>query len=187
MVEFPGSGNSMTAPLTPTFDLVVIAASNGQNLLLAERFAASARDQGQSADVLDLTTYDLPLFTPRAPAAGTPAALAGLQARLAASPRWVICAPEYNGSIPPVLTSAIAWLSVQGDDFRALFNGRPVAMATHSGSGGHTVLTALRLQLAHLGAYVVGRQLVSNKTHPAKDDSIADLIARLNHLRIPQR
>ena len=45
------------------------------------------------------------------------------------------------------------------------------------------MLTALRLQLAHLGANVVGRQLVSNKTQPAKDDSIADLISRLNHLR----
>jgi len=171
----------MTPP-TPT-DLLVIAASNGANLQLAERFAAAARQQGLSAAVVDLTAIDLALFTPRAQAAGTPPALAELQARLVAAPRWVICAPEYNGSIPPVLTSAIAWLSVQGDDFRALFNGRPVAIATHSGGGGHTVLTALRLQLAHLGANVVGRQLVSNKTQPAKDDSIADLISRLNHLR----
>jgi NAD(P)H-dependent FMN reductase len=165
--------------------VLVIAASNGQNLLLAERFAAAAREQGQSAEVLDLTAINLPLFTPPAQAAGTPAALAALaalQARLVAVPRWVICTPEYNGSIPPVLTSTIAWLSVQGDDFRALFNGRPVAIATHSGSGGYTVLTALRLQLAHLGAHVVGRQLVSNKSHPAKDDSIADLISRLNQL-----
>ena len=178
----------MTAP-TPTAptltDVLVIAASNGQNLQLAERFAAAARQQGQQAELLDLTAIDLPLFTPRAQAAGTPPALAGLQARLAAAPRWVICAPEYNGSIPPVLTSAIAWLSVQGDDFRALFNGRPVAIASHSGGGGHTVLTALRLQLAHLGAHVVGRQLVSNSNHPAKDASIADLITRLHELRVP--
>jgi NAD(P)H-dependent FMN reductase len=82
-----------------------------------------------------------------------------------------------------VLTSAIAWLSVQGDDFRALFNGRPIAIATHSGGGGHTLLIALRLQLAHLGAHVVGRQLVSNNASPAKDSSIADLVARL--LRLP--
>jgi len=85
-----------------------------------------------------------------------------------------------------VLTSAIAWLSVQGDDFRALFNGRPVAIATHSGGGGYAVLTALRLQLAHLGAHVVGRQLVSNSSHPAKDDSIADLITRLHQIRTAQ-
>jgi hypothetical protein len=58
-----------------------------------------------------------------------------------------------------------------------------VVIATHSGGGGYTVLTALRLQLAHLGAHVVGRQLVSNKNQPAKDDSIADLISRLSQLQ----
>lgn len=175
--------NSVTPTPTPPCDVLVIAASNGQNLLLAERFAAAAREQGQSAAVLDLTAIDLPLFTPRSHAKGTPAALAALQARLVSVPRWVICTPEYNGSIPPVLTSAIAWLSMQGDDFRALFNGRPVVIATHSGRGGYTVLTALRLQLAHLGAHVVGRQLVSTPNQPAKDDSIADLISRLSELR----
>ena len=175
------------SPIPPP-DLLVIAASNGQNLLLAERFAAAARQQGQQAEVLDLTAVELPLFTPRAQVAGppSPSVLAELQARLAAAPRWVICTPEYNGSIPPVLTSAIAWLSVQGDDFRALFNGRPVAIATHSGGSGHTVMAALRLQLAHLGAHVVGRQLVSNASNPAKDASIADLITRLQDLRSPQ-
>jgi NAD(P)H-dependent FMN reductase len=166
----------------PPADVLVIAASNGENLTLAERFAAAARDQGQSAAVLDLTAVDLPLFTPQAMAAGTPAGLADLEARLKAAPRWVICAPEYNGSIPPVLTSAIAWLSVQSADFRALFNGRPITIATRSGGGGHTVMAALRLQLAHLGAHVVGRQLVSNSTHPAKDDTIADLLQRLRRL-----
>jgi NAD(P)H-dependent FMN reductase len=64
-----------------------------------------------------------------------------------------------------------------------LFNGRPVAIATHSGGGGQAVMAALRLQLAHLGAHVVGRQLVSNSTHSAKDESIADLIHRLKQLQ----
>jgi len=174
----------MSAPSSP--EVLVISASHGENLALAERFAEAARQQGAEAAVLDLTSVDLPLFTSRLQGAAAPEALAGLQAQLAASPRWVICAAEYNGSIPPVLTSAIAWLSVQGSDFRALFNGRPVVIATHSGGGGHTVLAALRLQLAHLGAHVVGRQLVSNRSHPAADDSIADLIRRLRHLSAQQ-
>ena len=59
-------------------------------------------------------------------------------------------------------------------------------IATHSGGGGTTVMTALRLQLAHLGAHVVGRQLVSNANHPAKDDSIEDLLARLQKLQAPE-
>jgi NAD(P)H-dependent FMN reductase len=166
-----------------TVDLLAIAASNGQNLQLAERFAASGRSFGLAAEVLDLTALPLPLYTSRLQAeAGIPEAVASLSRQLQAAPRWVICAPEYNGSIPPVLTSAIAWLSVQGDDFRLLFNGRPIVIASHSGGGGHTVLAALRLQLAHLGAQVIGRQLVSNRARPARDESIDDLVRRLRQL-----
>ena len=162
-----------------TNDVLVISASNGENLKLAQRFAETAGTMGQSANLLDLTTIDLPLFTPRAQTQGTPEAIAPLEAQLMASPRWVICAPEYNGSIPPCLTNAIAWLSVQGDDFRALFNGRPIVIATFSGGGVMELLLSLHIQLTHLGAEVVGRQLLSNHAKPAKDESIQDLLQRL--------
>jgi hypothetical protein len=49
MVEVLGLSNSVTPTPTPPCDVLVIAASNGQNLLLAERFAAAAHEQGQSA------------------------------------------------------------------------------------------------------------------------------------------
>jgi chromate reductase, NAD(P)H dehydrogenase (quinone) len=44
----------------------------------------------------------------------------------------------------------------------------------------------MRLQLSHLGAYVVGRQLSSNSDHPAMDDSITDLVTQLHQLHIAQ-
>ena len=165
-------------------DLLVIAASNGENLKLADRFAALGRERQLLSEVLDLTTLSLPLYNPRQQAdVGMPEGIAALSAQLAAAPRWVICTPEYNGSIPPLLTNTIAWLSVADSDFRLLFNGRPVAIATHSGGGGYTVLTALRLQLAHLGAHVLGRQLVSNSHRPAQEESMADLVNRLAQLQ----
>ena len=160
-------------------DVLVLAASNGENLKLAERFAATARSQGRSAEVLDLAAVDLPLFTPRMQQQRSPEAVAALEQQMAKAPRWVICAPEYNGSIPPSLSNAIAWLSVQGNDFRALFNGRPIAMATFSGGGGMELLVSLRIQLTHLGAQVVGRQLLSNHAKPPQDESINDLLQRL--------
>ena len=163
--------------------LLILSASNGENLKLAERFAAAAERLGHSTDVCDLTALPLPLFTPRARAAGVPAELQPLQLRLQQANRWVICAPEYNGSIPPVLTSAFAWLSLLGDDFRALFNGRPIAIASHSGGGGYEVMTALRIQLAHLGAHVVGRQLICTPTKPAQDSSIEAILQALLDLR----
>ena len=87
-------------------DLLVVAASNGENLKLAVRFAAAAQAQGNSAEGIDLTAIELPLSTPRGMATGTGPTLANLQQHPVGAPRWVICAPEYNGSIPPVLTSA---------------------------------------------------------------------------------
>ncbi|MCP9932111.1 NAD(P)H-dependent oxidoreductase [Cyanobium sp. AMD-g] len=168
-------------------DLLVLSASNGENLKLAERFAAAGRARGMAAEVLDLTTLSLPLYNPRTHAAsGLPAEVEELSRRLEAAPRWLICAPEYNGSLPPVLTSAIAWLSVQGDGFRSLFNGRPIAIATHSGGPGVEVLAVLRIQLAHLGANVVGRQLSSSRSNPAKDSSIDDIVHRLQRMELIQ-
>jgi NAD(P)H-dependent FMN reductase len=168
-------------------DLLVLSASNGENLALSERFAAAARARGMGAEVLDLTGLTLPLYNPRTHAeAGLPAAVASLSETLGAAPRWVICAPEYNGSLPPVLTSAIAWLSVQGEGFRSLFNGRPIAIATHSGGPGVEVLAVLRIQLAHLGAHVVGRQLSCSRQNPAKDTSIDDIVHRLQRMELIQ-
>ena len=112
----------------------------------------------------------LPLFTPRLQTDAPSVALARLEQQLSDLVRWVICAPECNGSIPLVFTSAIPWLSVKGSDFLSRFNGRPVV---------------LRLVLAHLGAVVVGRQLGSNSTTPAKVASISDLITRLIALSDP--
>ncbi|MDM7953980.1 MAG: NAD(P)H-dependent oxidoreductase [Cyanobium sp. CZS 25K] len=164
-------------------DLLVLSASSGENLKLSERFAASGRSHGMEAEVLDLTRLSLPLYNPRTHAeAGLPPEVVPLSQQLEAAPRWVICAPEYNGSLPPVLTSAIAWLSVQGEGFRSLFNGRPVAIATHSGGPGVEVLAVLRIQLAHLGAHVVGRQLSSNRNNTAKDGSIDDIVRRLQRM-----
>ena len=75
-------------------DLLVIAASNGENLKLAQRFASQASALGQTAEVLDLTTLDLPLFTPRMQQQGSPEVVAALEQHLMNAPRWVICAPE---------------------------------------------------------------------------------------------
>ena len=162
-----------------TLDLLVLAASNGENLKLAERCVNAASQRQAQAELIDLTSLTLPLYSPRVQAAGAGADLTSLRDRLHAAPRWMICAPEYNGSIPPVLSNAIAWLSVMDDDFRSLFNGRPVAIGTHSGGGGMEVLLSMRIQLSHLGAEVIGRQLLSNFNKPAKDESIDDVVHRL--------
>ena len=171
--------------MDPQKDLLIITASNGENLKLAERFALCAKKLGNTSEILDLTCLDLPIFNPRShQRTGIPSQIKSLNDQMTAIPRWVICAPEYNGSIPPILTSAIAWLSVQGNDFRTLFNGRPIALASFSGGGCMELLLSMRIQLSHLGAQVVGRQLTSNKNTPAKDESIEDILRRLMQMQL---
>tara|TARA_Y100001968_G_scaffold217719_1_gene200327 strand:- start:133 stop:657 length:525 start_codon:yes stop_codon:yes gene_type:complete len=169
--------------MPPQKDLLIITASNGENLKLAERFVHIAKQLGEESDLLDLTCLELPIFNPRIQnETGIPTIVKSLNNQMASIPRWIICAPEYNGSIPPILTSAIAWLSVQESDFRNLFNGRPIALASFSGGGCMELLVSMRIQLSHLGAQVVGRQLTSNKNKPATDEAITDLIKRLTQM-----
>ena len=165
-------------------DVLVITASNGENLNLANRFAQIGNTLDITSEILDLTTIELPIYNPRTNAKkGVPPRAIELSKQMGAIPRWVICAPEYNGSIPPVFTSSIAWLSVTEENFRNLFNGRPIAMASFSGGGGMELLLSLRIQLTHLGAQVVGRQLMSNSGRPAKNESIQDLLMRLMQMQ----
>ncbi|PZV19159.1 MAG: NADPH-dependent oxidoreductase [Leptolyngbya sp.] len=160
--------------------MLILSATHGTNLDLAKAFAAEATKQGASAEVLSLPELQLPLYDSLVSEAGP--GLASLEQALKQHKGLVICAPEYNGSIPPVVTNAIAWLSVSTDDFRALFNGRPVALATHSGGGGNKVALAMRQQLSHLGCTVLGREVVATSQKAANPEAIAALVTQLTAL-----
>ena len=165
--------------------LLVITASNGQNLKLAERFFVAGKKLNYSCELLDLTDAknELPIFNPRQNSKDkAPANLESINLQMERHSHWVICAPEYNGSIPPILTNVIAWLSVQGNDFRSLFNERPIAIASFSGGGCMELLLSMRIQLTHLGALVLGRQLASNKSRIAEDNSINAILNQLLQL-----
>ena len=165
--------------------LLIITASNGENLKLAERFLAAGKELNYSSELLDLTKSenDLPIFNPRNNSKDQPPTnLESINLLMKSHSHWVICAPEYNGSIPPILTNVIAWLSVQGTDFRSLFNNRPIAIASFSGGGCMELLLSMRIQLTHLGALVLGRQLTSNKSKIAKNESINEILNQLLQL-----
>lgn len=147
-------------------DVLVIAASNGYDRQLAKRFAALARQQGHSAALIDLTTIDLQLFIPRAQVAGKPPMLAELEAQLAASPRWVICSPR-NTTVRSLLCSQSLspGCRCKAATSGPCSTGDPGDHRHPSRGAVYGVLAAMRLQRAHLNAYVVGRQLSSNCCH----------------------
>jgi len=165
-------------------EIIIISASCGKNLELSQKFLEKSSEMKISSEILDLTTLDIPLFNPRIHSSeNIPVKILKIKEKLFATEKWIICAPEYNGSIPPILTNFIAWLSISGDDFRDLFNGQPIAIATFSGGVGLELLTSLRIQLVHLGSQVLGRQLFSSFSKPIDSKTIEDIIQRLSQMK----
>ncbi|MFM7471670.1 MAG: NADPH-dependent FMN reductase [Nodosilinea sp.] len=163
--------------------LLVVSVSSGKNLALARTFIEEGDRRGFSTVHIHLPDLDLPLYGSLYGNNGPGPGLDRLEQALKDHRALVICSPEYNGSIPPLLTNAIAWLSTRSDDFRALFNQRPVALATHSGGSGQKVVLAMRQQLAHLGCLVLGRELLSNAEKPATMETVALLVEQLANLQ----
>ena len=163
--------------------VLILAASSGKNLQLAHRFSESFQNEGMATEIVDLTTLHWPVYTPELDGnSDREPDTAMLSELILNSKALVVCAPEYNGVMPPALNNTIAWLSVQSDDFRRLFNNRTVLLATHSGGGGNNLLQSLKIQLNHLGTLVLPRTIVVNSNTEFNRDSATEKVQKLINL-----
>jgi|TARA_B100001996_G_scaffold27233_1_gene20907 NAD(P)H-dependent FMN reductase len=159
---------------------LMITATSGTNLELAERFAGVAREKGHDADVVDLVQMDLPMFTvARSSDPEQTVDVSELTQQMIEADAWIVVAPEYNGSMPPTLNNAIAWLSGDWQNFRTMCTGKPVGLATHSGGGGAHVIMAMRQMFSFIGADVMGRALTSGRNKEANPETIDAMIDNL--------
>lgn len=141
-------------------DVIIVTASHNKNLELANEFKDELNRLGTENEILDLIQLALPMYTPDEEAKGVPQRVHDIVKKFEAAKGFVFVTPEYNGSIPPILSNLIAWISRSGtEDWRQSFNAKPVALGTFSGSGGIQALMFLRSQLAYIGADVIGRQV----------------------------
>ena len=95
---------------------------------------------------------------------------------------FIFCAPEYNGSIPPVLTNLFAWISVSTNHWRDVFINKKAIIATHSGGGGNNLIQSMRIQLCHLGIVVLPRTIIVNKYSKFVEESTKEKIQQLYDL-----
>ena len=159
---------------------LMITATSGTNLELAERFANVARDKGHEADLVDLAAIDLPMFTvARSSDPEQSPDVSELTQQMIDADAWIVVAPEYNGSFPPTLNNAIAWLSRDWQNFRKMCTGTPVGLATHSGGGGAHVIMAMRSMFSFLGADVMGRALTSGRKKVPNLEIIVEMVDTL--------
>ncbi len=159
--------------------VAVVVGSNGKNLVLARAFEEQLRTQGHEVHLVDVVGAQLPLYSPLQYGKINGAeVMAPFQAALAAD-AFVFIAPEYNGGLPPALTNFIAWASASAKDWRAHFNKKRAAIATHSGGDGGQLLVMLRLQLSYIGMTVVGRQININDRKALDPATLEDVCAQL--------
>ena len=159
---------------------VMITATSGTNRELAETFASSASAKGHETEIVDLAEMDLPMFTiARSKDTDQAPDLSELMSTMIEADAWVVIAPEYNGSMPPTLNNALAWLSRDWQQFRTLCTGKPVGLATHSGGGGAHVIMAMRQQFSYIGADVIGRACMSGRDKEANPETIDAMIDNL--------
>ena len=88
----------------------------------------------------------------------------------------IICAPEYNGSTPPILNNAIAWISCSTDYWRDAFSDKIALVGTSSGGPGTKFIATMKMQLEHLGCVVIPRAISSNNSSPMNPDSINNIL-----------
>ena len=135
---------------------LILSATSGKNLELANNLESVAKELGEEVEVINLENLKLPLYEPTREKEGIPKMATELAEKLSSSLVCIWCAPEYNGSIPPILSNAIAWVSRSSNDdnWRSSFQHKVAVVGTHSGGGGAKAVLAMRMQLEHLGSIV---------------------------------
>ena len=140
----------------------ILVSSLNENMKLAKLLQEQLTSIHIESNIINLVELGLPLYdSNKEERDGIPTQIESLMNEMSESPGYLVIAPEYNGSIPPVLSNAIAWISRTGDDFRRLFNEKVILLATHSGSGGTGVTQAMRAQFMKLGAIILSREIIT--------------------------
>lgn len=161
-------------------NILLISATPRSNHELAKQIAAEAPNDVETA-IIVLEELDIPLYSPSAEAAGIPKAIFELTEKMSRAGAYVFVAPEYNGSLPPVLNNAIAWISRSTKDWRHNFSGKFAVVATMSGGGGNKVVQAMRTQLEHLGTTVHSHALVCSSQKALNPESANRVMSDLSH------
>lgn len=159
--------------------MLMITATSGTNFDLATKFAEHAQSKGHETEVVDLAEMELPMFTVARSKSQDSPDVSNLIKKMTDADAWVVVAPEYNGSVPPTLNNAIAWMSTDWQQFRTMCTGKPVGLATHSGGGGAHVIMAMRQQFSFIGSDVIGRACLSGRDKDANPETIDAMIDNL--------
>jgi len=161
-------------------NIAILVASVNKNMELALNIQEVVTELEAKSEVINLVALDLPMYTSIIEdEKGIPEEVKNLAKHLQTFDAFIIVSPEYNGSMPPVLNNAIAWVSRVGDDFRAIFNQKFIAIASHSGGGGMRGNDAVRSIFSYVGSNVLSREILTNFGKAYKKDTAVSIVKEL--------
>ena len=140
------------------------ARKDSLNKILASAAAAIAQQAGAQVTLIDLTSYDMPIYDGDLEQAdGVPD-----------NAHLLISSPEYNSSISPLLKNVIDWVSrpVEGESPLECFKGKTAALiaASPGALGGLRGLVHVRAILGNIGVHVIPDQRAVSKAHEVFND-----------------
>ena len=126
--------------------------------------AEGAREAGADVTIVDLRHYPLPIFNAdNVDREGFDANAYRLQDVLNEHDGFLICSPEYNGSLPGGFKNAIDWASRQSEKhgMNSVFRGKTAALITASPGafGGLRCLSHLRGVFTIMGVNVLPAEI----------------------------
>ena len=160
-------------------NILLISATSGNNYQLAKEIESLLKTKDVNYNLIKLDDFSIPLYHPKIEKTTESKDISKVDELFQNAKGFIFCAPEYNGSTPPILTNVIAWISVKTSNWRGAFNGKSALICTHSGGTGNNFINSLRIQLNHLGVIVLPRAISKTDDSPLKKDSVSNFLDQL--------
>ena len=161
-------------------NILIVSATLNNNYELAKKLKNLINEEA-NATVISLENYDLPVYTEDIfdkHIKKYQDTIEELTQHFAKNQGIIMCAPEYNGSTPPIVNNAIAWISTTTKYWRDAFNDKIALIATNSGGPGTKYISIMKLQMEHLGCVVMPRAISANKSNPLNVESTQKILKK---------
>ena len=144
-------------------NLLIISATSQTNLSLANRISKIIDSDKYIINIMNIEKYKLTLFNPSSikdDKIKFAKLIEEITNQIVKSDGVIICAPEYNGNVPPVLSNVSAWISVTTSYWKDGFKDKNFFIASSSGGKADRFLNSMQSQLEHLGVIVFDEKIV---------------------------
>ena len=169
-------------------NILIVSATSNNNLKLSNDIYSLIKNSDLKSldiEILNLEDYSFPIFTESFFDKNKNKYLDDVKIvtnKIIDCDGLILCGPEYNGSITPIINNSIAWISMSTDYWRDAFLNKIGLICTHSGGDGAKFLSSMKLQLEHLGVTVMPRYISVTNSKEFNNESAYKILKHFINL-----